>query len=95
MLQEIIVRKYKLKELMEALILDKNSPLYSVPDGMIAGKDWRQAVLLKYVHAAEKLAKAEMMKEFPIVKSRIEEIGTFKIFKLKEHKKIQKEGSIF
>jgi len=88
-------KKYTLKELMEVLILDKNSPLYSVPDGMIAGKDWRQSILLKYVYAAEKMAYAEMITEFPIVEKRIEERGIFQILKFKEHEGKKKEGSIF
>ena len=84
-------KKYYLKDLMEKLIMDKNSPLYDVPDGMVAGKDWRQAILLKYVHAAEKLAYAQMYKEYPIIERTIKERGAFTIFKFDENKQNKKK----
>jgi hypothetical protein len=88
--------KYKLKELMEVLILDKNSPIYDVPDGMVDGKDWRQSVLLKYVHQAEKLAYEQMIKEYAIILRRIEKREQFNIFKFKQNKGTKKkEKSIF
>jgi len=88
-------KKYYLKELMEKLIMDKNSPLYRVPNGMVAGKDWRQAILLKYVHAAEKLAYAKMYKEYPIIERTIKERGAFTIFKFDENKQNKKKKSLF
>ena len=88
-------KKYYLKDLMEKLIMDKNSPLYDVPDGMVAGKDWRQTILLKYVHAAEKLAYAEMYKEYPIIERTITERGAFTIFKFDENKIGKKKKSYF
>ena len=84
-----------LKDLMEKLIMDKNSPLYDVPDGMVAGKDWRQVILLKYVHAAEKLAYAEMYKEYPIIERTVKERGAFTIFKFDENKIGKKKKSYF
>jgi len=88
-------KKYYLKDLMEKLIMDKNSPLYDVPNGMVAGKDWRQAILLKYVHAAEKLAYAEMYKEYPIIERTMKERGAFTIFKFDENKLNKKKKSYF
>lgn len=88
-------KKYYLKELMEKLIMDKNSPLYRVPNGMVAGKDWRQAILLKYVHAAEKLAYAQMYKEYPIIERTVKERGAFTIFKFDENKQNKKKKSLF
>ena len=81
---------------MEVLILDKNSPIYDVPDGMVDGKDWRQSVLLKYVHQAEKLAYEQMIKEYAIILRRIEKREQINIFKFKENKATKKkEKSIF
>ena len=88
-------KKHSLKKLMELLITDKNSPIYTVPDGMVSGKDWRQAILLKYVHAAEKLAYAKMMKEYPIIEKRINERADFTIFKFKENKGKKESKSLF
>ena len=90
-------KKYKLKELMEILILDKNSPIYDVPDGMVDGKDWRQSILLKFVTKAEKLAYEEMIKEYPIISRRIESREQFNIFKFNENENRgkRKEKSIF
>jgi len=88
-------KKYYLKDLMEKLIMDKNSPLYDVPNGMVAGKDWRQTILLKYVHAAEKLAYAEMYKEYPIIERTVKERGAFTIFKFDENKIGKKKKSYF
>jgi len=88
-------KEHSLKKLMELLITDENSPIYTVPDGMVSGKDWRQAILLKYVHAAEKLAYAKMMKEYPIIEKRINERADFTIFKFKENKGKKESKSLF
>ena len=88
-------KDYNLKKVMELLIMDKNSAIYSVPDGMVSGKDWRQAILLKYVHAAEKIAYAEMLKEYPILERRLRERADWTIFKFDENKGENKENSLF
>ena len=65
------------KNIIEKLITDPTSELYRVPDGTTAGKDWRQSIILKYVHAAERAAKYDMMKEFPIIEETIINRGEF------------------
>jgi len=88
-------KNYTLKRLIEELIMDKNSVLYDMPDGLVAGKDYKQSVILKYVHAAEKLAWAKMIKEYPIVIRTINERGAFKILKFKEQREKKKKNILF
>ena len=80
-------KEYKIKQLVEKLVSDPNSILYKLPDGTVAGKDWRQYTILKYVHAAEKKAKIQMMKEFPIILKTQRERLQFSKDKLNEAKK--------
>jgi len=72
---------------MEELITDPNSALYKLPDGTVAGKDWRQYTILKYIHAAEKKAKIQMMKEFPVILKTQRERLQFSKDKINEAKK--------
>ena len=65
------------KQIIEDLITDPKSELYNIPDGTTAGKDWRQSIILKYVHAAERTAKFDMMKEFPDIEKTILNRGQF------------------
>ena len=69
--------QHTLKYIVEDLIEDTNSVLYSLPKGTTGGKDYQQSVILKYVHFAEKMAKFEMMKEFPIIKETMISRGEF------------------
>lgn len=66
-------QKLTIKEIVENLILDQNSELYRAPEGLTVGKDWRQSIILKYVHAAERMAKVDMMQEFPEIEQAIKD----------------------
>jgi hypothetical protein len=71
-------KEYKLKDIVEMLVMDKTSVLYRMPNNKVLGEDMRQNIILNYVNAAENLAKAKMLKEFPqIIQERIKR-GSFK-----------------
>ena len=70
-------KTYKLQQYIEALIADKNSELYRMPDGVVAGKDYQQSFILRIIHAAEKGAYADMWNKYPILAETLEERGVF------------------
>jgi hypothetical protein len=80
-------KKLTVKQLVENLITDPNSSLYKIPDGLVAGKDYRQAMILKYVHKFEAKAKKQLLKEFPEINATVLERKKFKIKKFKKAKK--------
>ncbi|WMM94968.1 internal virion protein D [Pelagibacter phage HTVC168P] len=70
-------KKYKLKDLIEVLVADKTSALYRLPEGIVAGDDYRQKYILDIVHAVEREAFNEMWKEFPILEETLEKRDLF------------------
>ena len=70
-------KKYKLQDYLEILVKDKSSPLYKLPDGVVAGDDYRQKHILSIIHAAEAKAYAEMWKKYPILEETLKKRGTF------------------
>ena len=56
---------YNLKDLIEKIVGDKSSSLYKLPDGVVAGDDYRQKYILDIVHKFERLAFKRMWREFP------------------------------
>jgi len=70
-------KQQTIKQIVESLIENPKSELYRLPDGTTAGKDYQQNLILKYVHFAEKMAKFEMMKEFPIIEETMIKRGEF------------------
>lgn len=80
-------RQQTLKQVVEELISNPKSELYRAPKGLTAGKDWQQSIILKYVHAFERMAKLEMMEEFPIIEETIKKREEFTLQKFKEAEK--------
>ncbi|AXN54105.1 internal virion protein D [Pelagibacter phage HTVC109P] len=79
-------KKLKLKAYIEALVGDPTSKLYRLPDGLVAGDDYRQKVILRIVHGAEKKAYAQMYRKFPILKETLKAKGLFVKDKITEAK---------
>jgi hypothetical protein len=70
-------KTYKLQAYIEALVRDKSSELYKLPDGKVAGKDYQQNFILKIVHGAERGAYADMWKKYDILQKTLNERGVF------------------
>ena len=77
-------KKYNLKGYIEALIMDKKSAIYFRPDGQVLGEDMRQKFIISIVRRAERMAKIQMMKEYPIIQKTINERNEFKFLKVNE-----------
>ena len=77
-------KKYNLKGYIEALIMDKKSAIYFRPDGQVLGEDMRQKYIISIVRRAERMAKIQMMKEYPIIQRTINERNEFKFLKVNE-----------
>ena len=70
-------KKYKLKDLIEEMVKDKTSKLYRLPEGIVAGDDYRQKFILDIVHKVERTAFKEMWKEFPILQETLKKRDLF------------------
>ena len=54
-----------LKEIVEFLITDSQSPLKKLPEGTIEGQDMMQREILRVVRQFERAAYQKMLQEFP------------------------------
>ena len=60
-----------LKEIVELMVLNKKSPLYKLPEGVVEGEDFRQDALVNLVRQFEASAYQEMLKEFPQIEKEL------------------------
>jgi hypothetical protein len=72
-------KKLKLKQYVEALIMDKKSPLYNRPSLGYTIDDMQQAYILSVVNKAEKRAWKDTRKKFPIIDKTVKDTKLFDI----------------
>ena len=63
-------KKYTVQEYIEYAIATPTSKLYKHPSGEVVGKDYQVQYIIDVIHAVEKAAYAEMIKEFPDIMER-------------------------
>ena len=63
-------KKYTVQEYIEYAIATPTSKLYKHPAGEVVGKDYQVQYIIDVIHAVEKAAYAEMIKEFPEIMER-------------------------
>ena len=63
-------KKFTVQEYIEYAIATPTSKMYRNPAGEVVGKDYQVKYIIDVIHAVEKVAYAEMVKEFPEIMER-------------------------